>query len=194
MGNQDLAPSYWRKLSSVWIDCVLLFGVYLLLGYVSEHVFQEDAYPPPRGMQLYSEKDFAVYWFFVRWTLILTASYLFFCYKFVGCTLGQRLVGIKVLSNSGTNLTIKNIALRIIFVLFVLLLLMVPGPVAALLFILVGSDIFNVAFSVALLLSVIAALFFLSYSRYEKGQTCSWKDRISKTIVVDLQKLQNKVD
>lgn len=192
MGNLNLAPSYWRKFSSVWVDCMLLLGAYLLLGYISEHLFQRDAYPPAMGMQFYSERDFLVYWFFVRWTLILTASYLFVCYKYFGFTLGQRLVGIKVLGFSGETLNIKHILLRIIVILFLLLLLMGPGPIAALLFIIVGSQILNVAFSVALLLSVIAALVYFSYSRYVKGKTRSWKDKISNTIVVDLKKMHDK--
>lgn len=193
MDKKDLAPSYWRKFSSVWIDFVLLFGAYLLLGYISEHVFQEDAYPPPTGMQLYSERDFAVYWFFVQWILILSTIYLFFCYRFIGFTLGQRLVGIKVLNKSGEELNYSNIILRILVVLFVLLLLMIPGPIAALLFILMGAQLLNVSFSVTLLLLVVSLLVYISYSRYVKGETRSLKDKLSKTIVVDLRKWQNKI-
>ena len=178
------SPSFWKKISAFWIDFVFLVAAYLILGYLSEHIFQKDAYPPPTSMQLYSERDFVVYWFFVRWSLILTASYLFICYKFLGATYGQKLVNIKLLNKNKTKLSNKNIILRIIIVLILLLFLMIPGPILAFLYIILSIDILNTAFSVMLLFTVVFVLFYVSFTRYKKGKVRSFKDKLSQTIMV----------
>lgn len=188
----DQSPSFCKKLSAGWIDFVLLVGAYLVLGFISEHIFLEDAYPPATGMQLYSQRDFVVYWFFVRWSMILTFLYLLVSYKIFGGTVGQKLLKLKLLDRSMGALTNKNIFLRILVVLTTLILLMVPGPVVALMFVILGAEFLNTSFSVVLLLSVIFSLFYFSFTRYSRGKTRSLKDMLSQTVLVDMNKLGGK--
>lgn len=184
--KSNMAPSFWKKLSAAWIDFVLLVGAYLVLGFLSEHIFLEDAYPPATGMQLYSEREFAVYWFFVRWSMILTFLYLLVSYKVFGGTVGQKLLRLQLLDKSMGPLSNKNILLRIFVVLTVLILLMVPGPVVALMFLILGAELLNASLSVLILLSCAFSLFYFSFTRYSRGKTRSLKDKLSQTVLVDL--------
>lgn len=158
------------------------------MGFVSEHLFLEDAYPKPTGMQFYSERDFAVYWFFVRTSMLLVTCYLFVSYKFFGATFGQKLLNIRLFHHDGSALSIKNILLRIAITLVLVMLLMGPGPLVALLFIAIGTEYLNTAFSVLLLLAFTAFLFYRAFYRYQSGFTRSMKDRLSLTTMVDLDR------
>lgn len=180
-------PSFWRCVAATWIDFVMLLGVYLLLGFITENLFARDAYPPARGMQLYSKRDFIVFWFFVRWILIITAVYLFVFYKFFGGTIGQKFTQIKLEQVNGDDLNNKNIILRIIAVLFTLIIIMIPGPLVALIFFIIGASLLNESLSMGLLLTAILGLFFISYQRYKKGYKRSMKDKFSNTRLVKIK-------
>jgi len=188
MSSLDRAPTFWRRASAAWLDFILLLCAYMVLGFISERLFLEDAYPPASGMDLYSARDFAVYWFFVRWILFLTAAYLLVSYKVFGATLGQTIAQIRVRHSSGEALSNKNIFLRVAIVLFMLILVMVPGPVVAILFLIIGSAILNGALSVALLLGVVLYFFYRAFTRYNRGEKLSTKDKLSGTAVFEVAK------
>ncbi len=94
------------------MDFVLLFGSYLVLGALSEYVLRRDAFPPARSMQLYSERDFAVFLFFAASTVVLTIAYLLLCYLLMGATFGQRLAQIRVLDREGGRIGLRSILIR----------------------------------------------------------------------------------
>jgi uncharacterized RDD family membrane protein YckC len=181
-------PSFLKRVAATWIDFVLLLGTYLLLGFLTEHLFQQEAYPPPRGMQLYSERDFDVFWFFVHSTAWLVVIYLGISYRIYGATLGQRLLKIRILNAEGGALSAKNILLRILVVLFRLFLIAIPGPLIALLFLAYTAQFLNEALSLLCLLAVVFGLICRSYVKYRDGRTRSIGDRFSQTICVDLSK------
>ena len=191
--EQFTPPSFWKRISAFWIDFVMLLGVYLTLGVLSEILYQQDAYPPPTGMQLYSERDFAVYWFFVRTSLVIVGLYLIVCYKFFGATLGQRLTDIRLVNENGTALTNKNIFVRILLVIVALLLIMVPGPVVAILFIAIGTTLLNPALSVLVLLAVVFFLFYLTLTNYQNGKTRTFKDIFSGTRMIDMAEYKKQI-
>ena len=181
-----LPPPYWKRVSAIWIDFLLLLGVYLILGFLSDYLYQESAYPPAKGMQLYSARDFVVYWFFVRWVLIITAAYLLLSYKFMGATLGQKMVGIRLLTKQGLPLSNKNIVVRTCLVIALLVFIMLPGPVIAILFFAIGAKLLNTALSVLILLIIVFSLLYFSIMSYQKGNTQSYKDKLSQTRMVDI--------
>lgn len=183
-----LPPSFTKRLAATWIDIVLLVGVYIALGFASAHLFSVEAYPPRKPMQLYTQREFDIFWFFVRSTAVLVTLYLGLSYKLFGATLGQILLNIRLLNQDGSKLSIKNIVLRIAVVLFRLFLIGIPGPLVALLFFAFSAQYFNEAFSFVLLLSVLLGLFYRSLVKYKNGQTRSPGDKFSRVLCVDISK------
>ena len=181
-------PGFWRRARAAWIDLVLLASCYLVMGHLSETLFHRDAYPPPKPMQLYSERDFAVYLFFVIGTFVLVTVYMLVAYTCFRMTLGQRLAAIRVLPQSGGELPLQAILLRLLATLSKVFLILVPGPLVALLFFIVGAGVFNPTLSLILLLAAILALFYGSMVKYERGKTRSFGDRVSGTIMVDARR------
>ena len=179
-------PTFLKRVAATWIDFVLLIGVFILLGFISEHLFLKEAYPQPTGMQLYSERDFDVFWFFLQSTAVIVTLYLAVSYGAFKGTLGQYMLNIRMLGKDGSKLSQGNILLRIMVVLIRLFLISVPGPIAAILFLMFSIEIFNEAFSLVLLLGVTFGLFYRSYTKYRGGKVRSLSDRISGTIFVDL--------
>lgn len=186
--SEFIPPSFSKRAAATFIDFLLLFGAYLVLGFISEHLYKVDAYPPPTGMQFYSERDFSVFWFFVRSIFILTITYLWVSYQFFGATLGQKLARIKLLNEAGSKLTTKNIFLRIISVILRLFLISVPGPIVAILFLAIGESFLNETLSMLLLMMAVLALLYFSITKYQQGDKRSISDRISNTIMIDLDK------
>jgi len=184
MTVESIAPSFWQRARATWIDTVLLIGAYIALGYLSETLFDRDAYPPAKGMQFYSEYDFEIFKFFVVATIILTSTYLFVSYTFTGGTLGQKITGLQLVQANGEALSLKSTLLRIFSVLLKLFLVMIPGPLIAFLFFAIGANILNPALSMALLVLALLGLLRRSILRYEDGHTTSMTDAISGTTLV----------
>ena len=88
--NNKKTPSFFRRSAAAWVDIVLLVGAYIVIGFLFGHIFDADAYPKPTGMQFYSERDFAVYWLFVRTTVIAVVLYMFLSYFAFRGTFGQK--------------------------------------------------------------------------------------------------------
>lgn len=186
MNISDLRPpSFLKRCAAVWVDLVLLLGAYLVLGFTFQHLFDADAYPKRTGMQLYSERDFAVYWFFVSNTFILSGLYLLIAYRFFGVTYGQRIVGIRLFREDGRRLSLGNILLRILAVEIKWFIVCFPGPIAAFVFVLMTASFLNPAFSMLLLLAALLGLLFRSITKYKQGETQSWTDRLSRTVLAD---------
>ena len=181
-------PSFWRRMSALWIDFALLLGAYMILGFISENIFSKDAYPRATSMAIYVDLDFRVYWFFVRWILILTAVYLLISYLIFGRTLGQIISRIRLFHRSGSALSKTNIFLRTAIVLIILALIMIPGPVVAILYFIAGERMLNGALSMALLLGVVFFIFYRSFTQYSQGKSRSLKDRLSGTIMLRTDK------
>ncbi|TVP80360.1 MAG: hypothetical protein EA353_04065 [Puniceicoccaceae bacterium] len=179
-------PAFLKRCASFWIDLVLLLGTYLILGFSFRHIFDADAYPKPTGMQLYSERDFAVYWFFVRNTLILSSVYLFVAYRFFGATLGQAMTGIRLYEKNGGTLATYHIMMRIVSVQLKWFFVFFPGPIVAFLFLAFTASFLGSAVSMVLLVAALLGLLFRSITRYNKGRTRSLSDRLSKTYLVDI--------
>ena len=125
-------PSFPRRCAAAWVDFLLLLCVYFVLGFVFRHVFDADAYPRPTGMQFYSERDFAVYWFFVRTTAAFIVVYMAGSYRLIGGTVGQRMAQIGRVASDGGPLGARRLTLRILVVLFKAFIVFFPGPIAAL--------------------------------------------------------------
>ena len=181
--HSNRPPSFIRRVASTWIDFVLLAGVYIVLGFISENIFDVDAYPPPR-----SERDFDVFWFFVCGIGMIAATYLIFSYKIIGATLGQALMNIRIRSEDGNNLTNSNIIRRVFIALFRLFLITIPGPLIALLFFAIGASLLNEALSFVLLLATLLGLFYRSFVKYKNGKNQSYSDKYSRTVCIDLSK------
>lgn len=188
--TNEKPPSFLKRCIAAWIDLVLLLGAYLVLGFSFQHIFDADAYPKPTGMQLYSERDFAVYWFFVKNTIVLSSLYLFMAYRFFGATFGQSMVGIRLRNEDGQALELSNVMLRILAVQIKWFVVFFPGPIVAFLFIAVTASILTPAFSMALLLAALLGLLFRSITKYRNGKTRSLSDRFSKAVLVDIAEAQ----
>ena len=183
-----LPPTFTKRLAAAWIDIVLLVGMYIILGFASTHLFRVDAYPPPKPMQLYTQREFDILWFFIQSTAILVSFYLFISYKFAGATLGQNLLNVRLLNYDGGKLSNKNIILRIILVLFRLFLFAFPGPIVAILFFVFSKEYLNEALSFLLLVSAALGIFYRSIRKYKDGYTRSLGDKFSKTLCVDFSR------
>ena len=189
MKTDDLkVPTFWKRAAATWIDLVLLVGVYFLLGFLSEHLYRIDAYPPPSGMQLYSEREFLVFWFFVRTIFLLTLAYQLASYKIFKATLGQKLTQLKVFKENGDALDNKNILLRLIAVFFTLFVIFIPGPIIAMAFFHFGSALLNPALSMLFLVSALLGFLYFAMRSYTNGQKKSFSDMFSKTILRDISK------
>ncbi|MEM1221439.1 MAG: RDD family protein [Verrucomicrobiota bacterium] len=186
VGNQ-IAPSFYRRSAAAWVDIILLVGIYIIFGFIFRHIFDASAYPKPTGMQLYSERDFAVYWFFVRTTVIFVILYMSVSYFVYGVTFGQKMAQIRYLPKVGEKLQATHIVRRIITVLIKVFIVFFPGPIAAFLFIAIGFELLNPAFSMLLLVCALFGLLYASITRYNRGKTASWSDKFSKTYLVDLR-------
>ena len=187
MSQLDLQPpSFLKRVAATWIDFVLLVGLYIILGFLSNRMFLKDAYPPATGMQLYSERDFDVFWFFVQMTGILVSSYLYVSYRFFKGTIGQHLTNIRLISEGSEELSQARIIRRILVVLFRLFLIGIPGPIVALIYLGISLQILNEAFSLTLLLAVVLGFFYRSFVKYREGNSQSIGDRISGTQFIDL--------
>jgi hypothetical protein len=167
--------------------------MYIALGFASAHLFSVDAYPPRKPMQLYTQREFNIFGFFVLSTAILVTLYLGLSYKVVGATFGQNLLNIRLLNQDGRELSNKNIVLRIVVVLFRLFLVAIPGPLVALLFFAFSAHYLNEAFSFVLLLSVVLGLFYRALVKYKNGQTRSIGDKFSGVLCVDISKQKPEV-
>lgn len=184
--RKHIPPSFWQRTAATWIDFVLLLGCYMVLGFVSEHLFQRDAYPRAEAMQLYTLRDFLVFRFFVLSTIALTVLYLGLCYAVFGATIGQCLARVRLLHWEGGKLTFGNIAKRIVTVLVRLFVIFIPGPIIAIIFILSNSSWLNPSLSIALLMAALLGLLYGSFVRYKRGNTLSFSDAFSGTILVDV--------
>ena len=183
--NNKKTPSFFRRSAAAWVDIVLLVGAYIVIGFLFGHIFDADAYPKPTGMQFYSERDFAVYWLFVRTTVIAVVLYMFLSYFAFRGTFGQKMARIHYLPLVGERLTFRHIFRRILCVLFKVFVVFFPGPIAALLFIAFSAHVMTPAFSVLLLMAALLAILYASVTRYNRGNTLSWSDRFSETYLVD---------
>ena len=181
-------PSFLKRVAATWVDFVLLVGLYIVLGFLSNRMFLKDAYPPATGMQLYSERDFDVFWFFVQMTGILVSGYLYISYWFFKGTIGQHLTNIRMISEGSEELSLAHIIRRILVVLFRLFLIGIPGPIVALIYFAISLQILNEALSLTLLLAVVFGFFYRSFTKYREGNTQSLGDRMSGTHFIDLSK------
>lgn len=177
-------PSFAQRAGATWVDFVLLLGAYLVLGAVSEHLFQRTAYPPASAMQLYDQRDFDVFVFFALSTVLLTTGYLLLCYLVFAATLGQRLAGIRLRNRHGDRPATGQILLRIALVLLRLFFILIPGPIAAVGFVLLGAHYLNAAFSMALLAAALLGILYCSIARYRSGHTTSATDFLTGTRLV----------
>ncbi|GEM_PF-4388525 len=139
-------------------------------------------------MQLYLERDFDVFWFFVKMTGVLVSGYLYVSYRFFKGTLGQHLTNIRLRSQESEALSIANIIRRILVVLFRLFLIAIPGPIVALIYFSISLQILNEALSLTLLLAVVLGFFYRSFTKYREGNTLSFGDRVSGTRFIDMSK------
>jgi len=186
--NND-APSFYKRSASAWVDVVLLIGAYIIVGFLFRHIFDKDAYPRPTGMQLYSERDFVVYWFFVKTTVTFVILYMIVCYQFFGVTLGQKLARIHYVSLDQGKPSAWNIVRRILTVLFKVFIVFFPGPIVAFLFVAFSSEWLNPAFSMLLLMVALLGILYASITRYNRGATRAWSDRFSGTLLVNRKSL-----
>ena len=189
MSKLDFHPtSFLKRVAATWVDFVLLVGLYIILGFLSNRMFLKDAYPPATGMQLYSERDFDVFWFFVQMTGILVSGYLYVSYRFFKGTIGQHLTNIRLISEEGEELSLAHVIRRIFIVLFRLFLIAIPGPIVALIYFSISLQILNEALSLTLLLAVVLGFFYRSFTKYREGNTQSLVDQFSRTRFIDMSK------
>jgi uncharacterized RDD family membrane protein YckC len=181
--NKFVPPGFFQRAAAAWVDFILLLGSYIVLGALSEVVLRRDAFPPPQAMQLYSQRDFAVFVFFASGTVILTIIYLFLCYTLRGATFGQRLAQIRVLDKQGGPIRFRSTAIRTAIAVLRLFLIFIPGPIIAIAFLIIGSNYLNPALSMALLVGVLFGMVYISYAKYRSGRTRSATDYLSGTIV-----------
>lgn len=181
-------PSFSKRVAAAWVDFVLLVGLYIILGFLSDRMFLKDAYPPATGMQLYSERDFDVFWFFVQMTGVIVSVYLYVSYRLFKGTIGQHLTNIRLTSEESEVLHQAHIIRRILLVLFRLFLIAIPGPIVALIYFSISLQILNEALSLTLLLAVVFGFFYRSFTKYRAGNTQSFGDRVSGTRFVDISK------
>ena len=195
MSQLDFSPpSFLKRVAATWVDFVILIGLYIILGFLSNKIFLKDAYPPARGMQLYSERDFDVFWFFVQMTGLLVSGYLYISYRFFKGTLGQHLTNIRMTSRESEDLSLAHIVRRILVVLCRLFLIAIPGPIVALIYFSISLQILNEALSLTLLLAVVFGFFYRSFTKYREGNTTSFGDRVSRTRFIDINKNQADPD
>ncbi len=136
--------SFWRRAGANFADVVVAALVLMVVA-----SFMERG-PPPTGMSFYTEQDFINYF-----RLLLVA----FSFPFIntlltrfgpwGGSFGQGLCGIRLVSFSGGEVSLKALVVRFIRTMFLVALITIPGPLIALIVGVLSSALLHESFTTA---------------------------------------------
>jgi len=139
-----IAP-FVRRAIAHFIDLALIILVLSLLG-----LFLPVAPPPVDAMAFYSEQDFKNYFTLVAaWFVIATCIYLLAMFRVISCTPGMWLTGLRYVGLDGGAPTPISIGKRFIGALLYSLLILLPGPIIAVVVAMLTHAIFRTPLTTA---------------------------------------------
>jgi len=134
-----------RRVTAHLIDLVLIVFVLAIFS-----LFLPVAPPPLDAMAFYVEQDFKNYFTLVgAWVAIATIVYLLAMSGAIYSTPGMRLVGLRYMGLDGSNPTPLGIGKRFIGAILYSLVVLLPGPVIALLVAVMTHTIFSTPLTTA---------------------------------------------
>lgn len=114
------------------IDFVIFVTIFSVLQSLVNAVYPGN-YVPPKGMQLFTAREFQIFFVTLASALVLLGLYLKMSYAvFSGQTFGHKIFGIQIVDLKGNRLSSGRQNLVLLLAALRFIIFFIPGPVVAL--------------------------------------------------------------